>query len=81
MPAVHAAHYGASILYDGCTRCEELSKNIYDLSNSALIELAKLATGPRTRGLSLNEARAISWYTVYKNTLERSEAKTKERAS
>ncbi len=72
---LHSNHYGESILYDGCDVCEELSKHIYGLTNDKLIALGKLATGIETRGLSINESRAITHFKIYQVTIERSKIK------
>ena len=70
---LHSNHYGESILYDGCDTCDELSKNIYILSDDELQALARLAISESTRGLSLNESRAISHLRIYHHTVERAE--------
>lgn len=67
---LHSNHYGESLLYDGCDECDELSKHIYNLTNGELKVLAKLEG---TRGLSINESRAITYLRLYRNTVERAE--------
>ena len=70
---LHSNHYGESILYDGCNECDELSKHIYDLSDETLQALARLTISEETRGLSLNESRAITHLRLYQHTIERAE--------
>ncbi len=67
---LHSNHYGESLLYDGCNECYELSTHIYNLNNDGLKALAKLEG---TRGLSINESRAITYLRLYQNTIERAE--------
>ena len=71
----HSNHYGGSILYDGCTVCDGLSKHIYDMTDEQLQTLAKLAETIETRGLSLNESRAITHLRLYQLTVGRSETR------
>ncbi len=70
---LHSNHYGESILYDGCNECDELSKHIYDLSDEMLQSLFRMAVSGDTRGLSLNESRAITHLRLYQHTVERAE--------
>ncbi len=71
---IHSNHYGESILYDGCSICDGLSTHIYDLTDEQLQTLAKLAE-IGTRGLSLNESRAITHLRLYQLTVGRSETR------
>ena len=75
MAVIHSNHYGESILYDGCSICDELSKHIYGLTDEQLQTLAKLAETIGTRGLSLNESRAITHLRLYQLTVGRSETR------
>ncbi len=70
---IHSNHYGESILYDGCSICDELSKHIYDLTDDELQSLFRLTISGDTRGLSVNESRAITHLRLYQHTVERAE--------
>ena len=75
--ANHTAHDGDFILWDGCPRCEALSKTLYDLSDHSLQELAILAVVDSplfgtTRIMSLNESRAVTHLRLMHRVIMRS---------
>lgn len=86
----HLAHHNnkGTYLFDGCDRCEEHSKTLYDLDDGTiqwLAEMADLAHMPggknavSSSNLSMNERRAITKLRLYARITFRSQI-TKEAA-
>lgn len=75
----HLAHHSnkGTYLFDGCDRCEEHSKTLYDLDDGTiqwLAEMADLAHEPgRANNLSMNERRAITKLRLYARITFRSQ--------
>lgn len=84
----HLAHHNnkGTYLFDGCDRCEEHSKTLYDLDDGTLrwlAEMAELAHRPSrspSHSLSMNESRAITKLRLYARITFRSQI-TEEAAS
>ena len=70
--AVHSNHYGEGVLWDGCIRCDELSKTLYDLDDQTLQALARLAVGIDNRVIGMNESRAITHLKIIDRVVLRS---------
>lgn len=81
----HLAHHNnkGTYLFDGCDRCEEHSKTLYDLDDGTLqwlAEMSELAHEPaRSIELSMNERRAITKLRLYARITFKSQI-TKEAA-
>lgn len=69
----HDASKGERLLYDGCQRCDQLSKSPHDLDTLTLRQAAELVRGKglHTRRLSMNEQRIVTHLRLMRATVER----------
>lgn len=74
MGTQHMPHDGDEdiiVLFDGCPRCDEHSRTLYDLDTPRLKSIGAIVKGER-RGLTINENRAAHHLRLAKQIVERS---------